>query len=297
MSYAQDETGRIHLSVPCVAGLRRRTVRRVGHYGDVVTIEGVRKRYSRRGPWVLDGVDLALERGVTTVILAGNGMGKSTLLRIVAGASLPTAGRVVGLPETIGYVPERAPAAIRMTARQYLGHIGRIRGLAPDQVRERTDSLAERLHLVPGPDTPIAALSKGNGQKVAVMQAFLTPPELLVVDEPATGLDAPAAAELSKLIGEAEQDGAAVLMSAHQSAAPAGGRLCRIVAGRITTETSSGMRITLRPTTTGLSTADFAGLAEVLVEQPGQVVVHTDDPDKLLLWALAEGWSLVEARP
>jgi ABC-2 type transport system ATP-binding protein len=268
-----------------------------GSIGCVVTIEGVRKRYSRSGPWVLDGVDLTLEPGVVTVILAGNGMGKSTLLRIVAGASLPTAGRVIGRPGTIGYVPERAPTAIRMTARQYLGHLGRIRGLTPEQVRERTDTLVERLHLVPGPDTPIAALSKGNGQKVAVMQAFLTPPGLLVVDEPATGLDAQAAAALTKLIAEAEQDGAAVLMSAHQSAAPAGGRLCRLTDGRITTETSSGMRITLRPTRSGLSTGDFAGLAEVLVEQPGQVVVHTDDPDKLLLWALAEGWSLVEARP
>ncbi|MFD1047724.1 hypothetical protein ACFQ1S_20385 [Kibdelosporangium lantanae] len=57
------------------------------------------------------------------------------------------------------------------------------------------------------------------------------------------------------------------------------------------------MRITLRPTRSGLSTKDFAGLAEVLVEQPGQVVLHTDEPDKLLLWALAEGWSIVEARP
>jgi ABC-type multidrug transport system ATPase subunit len=268
-----------------------------GTIGGVVVVEAVRKRYSRGGPWVLDGVDLAVESGVVTVLVAGNGVGKSTLLRIVAGASLPTSGRIVGRPRVVGYIPERAPAALRMTARQYLSHIGRMRGMSPGAVEKRTDELAERLGLVPGPSVPISSLSKGNGQKVAVMQAFLVQPELLVVDEPATGLDAPATAELTKLIAGAEHDGAAILMSAHQSAVPAGGRLCRLVDGRIVTEAGRGMRITLRANRSGMSTKDFAGLADVLVEEPGQVMVHTDEPDKLLLWALAEGWSLVEAKP
>jgi ABC-2 type transport system ATP-binding protein len=263
----------------------------------MVVIEGVRKRYWRRGPWVLDGVDLTIESGAVTVIVAGNGIGKSTLLRIVAGASLPTSGRIIGRPPIVGYIPERAPTAMRMTARQYMTHVGRIRGMAPDKVQARTDELAERLALRPGPAVPISSLSKGNGQKVAVMQAFLTMPELLVVDEPATGLDSPATAELTKLINEAQEDGAAILMSAHQSAVPAGGNLYRLIDGRIATETGRGMRVVLRATRSGLSTKDFAGLADILVDEPGQVTLHTDDPDKLLLWALAEGWSLVEAKP
>jgi ABC-type multidrug transport system ATPase subunit len=263
----------------------------------VVVVQGVRKRYSRRGPWVLDGVDLVVESGVVTVIVAGNGVGKSTLLRIVAGASLPSSGQVTGRPRVVGYIPERAPAALRMTARQYLTHIGRIRGISAPSVERRTAELSERLGLVPGPTVPIASLSKGNGQKVAVMQAFLAPPELLVVDEPATGLDATATAELTKLIAEAEEGGAAILMSAHQSAVPAGGKLYRLIEGKLVTEAGRSMRVTLRATRTGLSTKDFAGLADVLAVQPGQVMLHTDDPDKLLLWALAEGWSLVEAKP
>jgi ABC-type multidrug transport system ATPase subunit len=263
----------------------------------VVVVEAVRKRYSRGGPWVLDGVDLTLEAGVVTVLVAGNGVGKSTLLRIVAGASLPSSGRIIGRPHVVGYIPERAPAALRMTARQYLTHIGRMRGMSEESARKRCDELASRLGLVPGPTVPIASLSKGNGQKVAVMQAFLMQPELLVVDEPATGLDAAATAELTRLISSAEQDGAAVLMSAHQSVLPAGGRLYRLVDGRAVVEAGRGMRVTLRPNRSDLSTRDFAGLADVLHEEPGQVMVHTDDPDKLLLWALAEGWSLVEAKP
>ncbi|MEV4311754.1 ABC transporter ATP-binding protein [Actinocrispum sp. NPDC049592] len=268
-----------------------------GTMGSVLVVESVRKRYSRGGPWVLDGVDLTVEPGVITVLVAGNGVGKSTLLRIVAGASLPTSGRVVGRPRVVGYVPERAPTAMRMTARQYLSHIGRMRGMSPGEVASRIDSLASRLELVPGADVPISSLSKGNGQKVAVMQAFLVPPELLVVDEPATGLDATATAELTRLMLEAEQDGAAILMSAHQSAVPAGGRLFRLSAGRIAAEVGRGMRVTLRATKSGLSIKDFAGLADVLIEEPGQVMLHTDEPDKLLLRALPEGWSLVEAKP
>lgn len=255
-------------------------------------VQSVRKRYSRSGPWVLDGVDLTVEPGVITVIVAGNGIGKSTLLRIVAGASVPTGGQITGRPDTVGYVPERAPAAIRMSARQYLGHIGRMRGLTPKQTKARTDELAERLSLVPGPDVPIAALSKGNGQKVAVMQAFLKPPELLVVDEPATGLDAPARAELAALMSEAEQDGARILLSAHESAVP-NGKLYRLLNGKLVTESLRGMRIALRPTRPGLLTSELA--AEILLEEPGRVVVRTDDADKLLLKALAEGWSLIEA--
>ncbi|CAM3437616.1 ATP-binding cassette domain-containing protein [Kibdelosporangium persicum] len=258
----------------------------------MTVVQGVRKRYTRTSPWVLDGVELTVEPGVVTVIVAGNGIGKSTLLRIVAGASLPTSGRVTGRPGTVGYVPERAPAAIRMTARQYLGHVGRMRGMSPAQTRKRTDELAERLRLVPGPDVPIAALSKGNGQKVAVMQAFLRPPELLVVDEPATGLDAPARAELAALMSEAEQDGGRILLSAHESAVP-NGRLYRLVDGRLVPESLRGMRISLRPTRPGLSASHLR--AEVLLEEPGRVVVRTDDADKLLLNALSDGWSLIEA--
>ena len=252
----------------------------------------MRKRYARNGPWVLDGIDLAVEPGRTTVIVAGNGIGKSTLLRLVAGASVPTEGRITGRPRTVGYVPERAPAAIRMTARQYLAHIGRMRGLSPGETSARTDELAERLRLVPGPDVPIAALSKGNGQKVAVIQAFLAPPELLVVDEPETGLDAPARAELAALMSEAEQDGARILLSAHESAVP-NGDLYRLRDGRLVPETVRGMRISLRPTRQGLRAAELA--AEVLLEEPGRVVVRTEDADKLLLKALADGWSLIEA--
>lgn len=258
---------------------------------------GVHKRYTRSGPWVLSGIDLTVPPGSVTAIVAGNGVGKSTLLRIVAGASLPTTGTVTGRPRRVGYIAERAPAAIRMTARQYLAHIARIQGVSPQHAKTRTDELADRLGLAPGPDVPISALSKGNGQKVSVMQAFLSPPELLVVDEPATGLDAPAKTALARLMAEAEAEGAAVLLSAHESSTLPGGTMYRLVEGKLVPDTGTGMRIVLRATRSGLSTTQFEGIAEILSEGPGQVTLRTADADKLLLQALADGWSLVEAKP
>lgn len=153
-----------------------------------VTADGLRKRFSRQGRWVLDGVDLSLVRGTTTVVLGGNGSGKSTLLRIIAGASLPSSGRVTGRPRTVGYVPERLPAQLRMTARQYVAHLAGIRGAGPDAA-ERAENLFDRFGLTPGPDLPITSLSKGNRQKVSLIQALVVPVGLLVLDEPFSGLD------------------------------------------------------------------------------------------------------------
>jgi ABC-2 type transport system ATP-binding protein len=268
-----------------------------GHYGGVVVLEGVRKRYSRGGPWVLDGVDLTVHGGVVTVIVAGNGTGKSTLLRIIAGASLPSSGKITGRPAAVGYIPERAPTALRMSTRQYMAHIGRMHGMSSHDVRVRTDELAERLSLAPGPTVPISSLSKGNGQKVAVIQAFLTPPELLVVDEPDTGLDGPASEQLAGLLFEAERDGAAIVLSAHERVVPVDGQMYRLVDGKLVADSGRGMRIVLRAARSGLSIKQFEGLAEVMSEEPGRVILRTDDADRLLVQALAGGWSLVEAKP
>lgn len=262
-------------------------------------VEGVRKRYSRRGPWVLDGVDLTVAPGVITVVAAGNGAGKSTLLRIVAGASAPTVGRVLGRPGTVAYIPERAPVRLRMTARQYAAHMGRLRGLRADVVRTRAAELFERLKLAPGPDVPIMALSKGNSRKVTMVQAFLRDPDLLVVDEPYAGLDAPAGRELRGLLGEAAERGTAVLVSAHERTAAAG-ELFLLRDGRVSRHVGPPggmMRLVLLAVAEHASAGDLAGFAADTLEENGHLVLRTADADRLLRHALANGWSLLEARP
>ncbi|TDC62922.1 ATP-binding cassette domain-containing protein [Streptomyces hainanensis] len=91
-------------------------------------LAGVSRRYGRRGPWVLSGVDLELRPGTLTRVDGGNGSGKSTLLRLVAGLDVPSRGRITGRPRRVGYVPERFPPALPLTAHGYLTHLGRVHG-------------------------------------------------------------------------------------------------------------------------------------------------------------------------
>ena len=102
----------------------------LGQTGDMVaalSLRDVRKRYTRRGPWVLDGANLELAPATVTLVEGGNGSGKSTLLRVAGGLTAPTEG-TVQRPRTVAFVPERQPAAIRFTGKEYLAHLGRIRG-------------------------------------------------------------------------------------------------------------------------------------------------------------------------
>lgn len=200
-----------------------------------VRVERVCKRYSRSGRWVLDGIDATLPAGAVTLVVGGNGSGKTTLLRTVAGASTPSAGRVVRPRGPVGYVPERLPAELRMTARQYVRHMARLRRL-PDGA-ERAGSLFDRLGLRPGPDVPVGELSRGNSQKVALTQALLGPTAVLVLDEPYGGLDPTAAQALTALLLDARTARTAVVLSGHDPAVfpgrGRGGPAVRRAAGRI----------------------------------------------------------------
>jgi ABC-type Mn2+/Zn2+ transport system ATPase subunit len=177
-------------------------------------LEGVYKRFARHAPWVLNGVDLVLERGTATFVTGTNGSGKSTLLRLVAGLTRPTRGTVKRV-STVSYLPERQPESLRMTGSAYLTHFGRMRGLEPVWASSRIRDVLDRLGLEPGPDVPIEDLSKGNRQKVLVAQAFLCPVSLIVLDEPFSGLDAPAQQAFRRLLADAREAGSAILMSGH----------------------------------------------------------------------------------
>jgi ABC-type multidrug transport system ATPase subunit len=189
----------------------------------------VTKRYLRRGPLVLAGVDLALEPGELTVVVGANGSGKSTLVRVLLRLTRPTGGAVHGGTGPVAYVPERLPATIRLSAAGYLGHLGRIRGLTARSASDRAADLLGRLHLLPGPDVPVSTLSKGNRQKVAIAQAFLVPVGLLVLDEPYSGLDRPSSEAVEALIAGARAEGATVVRTAHTVAAAAGASTAYVI--------------------------------------------------------------------
>jgi ABC-type transport system involved in cytochrome c biogenesis ATPase subunit len=166
------------------------------------------KRFGR-GPEVLAGVDLVLEPGTVTEVVGGNGSGKSTLLRIVAGLTRPTAGSVRSRPATVAYAPERLPARLRMPARAYVGHMAALRRLAPAPY----DTLLDRFELSPSADVAIATLSKGNRQKVSLAQALAPPAGLVLLDEPASGLNVAARAVLREVLAERRAAGAGILLA------------------------------------------------------------------------------------
>ncbi|MGW1637153.1 ABC transporter ATP-binding protein [Streptomyces lavendulae] len=185
-------------------------------------LTGVGRRYGRRRPWVLRGVGLELPPGALVRIEGGNGGGKSTLLRILAGIDTPTEGRVAGRPRRTAYVPERFPAALPLTAGSYLTHLGRVHGLTGAEAARRAAAGLERFGAAAYARTPLSELSKGTSQKVAVAQALLAGPGLLVLDEAWTGLDAPARAELDRAVAERTAAGGTVVFVDHDPARLAG---------------------------------------------------------------------------
>ncbi|MFH9689468.1 ATP-binding cassette domain-containing protein [Streptomyces sp. NPDC017413] len=178
-------------------------------------LQDVGHRYGLRGAWVLRGVELTLPERTLVRVEGGNGAGKSTLLRLLAGVDAPAEGRITGRRTRTAYVPERFPAALPLTATGYLVHLGRIHGLRSAQAKRRAGEWLTRFGAADHARTPLAALSKGTSQKVAVAQALLAEPDLLVLDEAWTGLDTSARAELDRAVAERVAAGATVVFVDH----------------------------------------------------------------------------------
>ncbi|MCI3933679.1 ABC transporter ATP-binding protein [Streptomyces sp. AN091965] len=177
-------------------------------------LDGAGRRYGLRGPWVLRGVTLGVRAGTLTRVQGANGTGKSTLLRLLARIDAPTEGRVHGRPRT-AYVPERFPAALPFTAAGYLTHMGRVHGLSGATAARRAHAWLERFDAAGHAGTPLPELSKGSSQKVAVAQALLAEPGLLVLDEAWTGLDTAARDVLDRAVAEHTATGGAAVFVDH----------------------------------------------------------------------------------
>ena len=188
--------------------------------GPAVETQGLSKTYPG-GVLALAGLDLRVERGEVFGYLCPNGAGKSTTIRLLLDLIHPTAGRasVLGLDShsdgvearrRTGYLPGDLRLNDRMTAREQLDSLARLRGGVDEALRA---GLCERLGLEL--DRPIRHLSKGNRQKVGLVQAFMHRPELVVLDEPSAGLDPLLQTELRKLLRETAAEGRSVFLSSH----------------------------------------------------------------------------------
>ncbi len=173
----------------------------------------------------LASLDLEINRGEVFGLLGPNGSGKTTFIRLLAGYLLPTAGRLeicgcdaveqsLQARRLIGYVPEAAPVYGYMRVREFLGFMARLRGMTGRAVADAVDRVIAALALQPVADRPTRTLSRGFRQRTAIAQALVHDPELLILDEPANGLDPRQIIEVRDLIrGLAGRH--TVLMSSH----------------------------------------------------------------------------------
>jgi ABC-2 type transport system ATP-binding protein len=175
-------------------------------------VRGLTVRYGAR--LALDRVDLAIPDGRITAVVGGDGAGKTTLLRALAGAVRPSGGTVDRPPaERAGYV-SAGPGVYRdLTVDENLAFTGGAYGVRGQRLAERADELLERTGLTGARRLLGGQLSGGMRQKLALALALLHRPDLLVLDEPTTGVDPVSRTELWRLLAESAAAGAAVVLA------------------------------------------------------------------------------------
>jgi ABC-2 type transport system ATP-binding protein len=175
-------------------------------------VDGISVRFGR--VVALDRVSLSVGEGQVTAVVGADGAGKTTLLRALVGVVQPEGGRVRRPPKTsIGYVSAGPGVYGDLTVSENLAFAAGAYGVRGRQARDRIDALLSRTQLDAAHRRLAGQLSGGERQKLALAMAVIHEPELLVLDEPTTGVDPVSRAELWRLIGGLAAHGTAVLMA------------------------------------------------------------------------------------
>lgn len=173
----------------------------------------------------VDDISFEVNPGEIVGFLGPNGAGKSTTMKIITGYLPPTAGSVQvcnldvmdkssQIKRFIGYLPEHNPLYLDMYVHEYLGFVGRIHGLKGKKLRDRISRMILLCGLDQEQNKMISSLSKGYKQRVGLAQALLHDPEVLILDEPTTGLDPNQIIEIRNLIKDISQK-KTVIFSTH----------------------------------------------------------------------------------
>lgn len=188
-----------------------------------IEVSGLTKIYGRQK--AVDNLSFRVEKDEIVGFLGPNGAGKSTTLKIATGYISPTAGRVsvsgldvtthpLAVKRRLGYLPEHNPLYLDMYVHEYLHFSGRFYGLRGKALKAATTRVVDMCQLTPEQNKKIGQLSKGYRQRVGLAQALLHEPEVLILDEPTTGLDPNQIVEVRQLIKDISK-GRTVLFSTH----------------------------------------------------------------------------------
>ncbi|GAA3218118.1 ABC transporter ATP-binding protein [Nonomuraea helvata] len=195
----------------------------------MLEISELRKRFgggpgAPEGKVALDGISFTVRPGEMFGFVGANGAGKTTTMRIVMGVLQPDSGSVswqdrpLGYDDRrrFGYMPEERGLYQKMRVAEQIEYFGRLHGLGPAAARKATDELLERLGLTERRSDAVQALSLGNQQRVQLAVALVHDPEVLVLDEPFSGLDPIAVDALATALQERCRSGVPVIFSSHQ---------------------------------------------------------------------------------
>lgn len=270
----------------------------------IVQLEQVSQTFVNKQ--VFRDVNLSVYSNQIVAIIGANGSGKSTLLRILTGLVKPTSGAVVQSneigPLTIGYAPDRFPW-LRLTPWEYLVSMTKMQGL---DLTTRIADLLDYLGLTEAMTKRMTSFSKGMLQKVNLIQAVLTSPDLLLLDEPLSGLDASSQQNVVHLLRELRDEGVGVVISSHEP------MLINAVADRVITldrgnavESIAASRITIVCITCRLPSAEMAAALQQAVgvrsmrarNDVYQLYIGSEAVDRMLKAILDGGGSVASVVP
>ena len=187
----------------------------------MLSIENVTKRYD--GHTAVDDISLVIEPGGVFGLLGPNGAGKTTIIRMVMNIIEPDEGKIsiFGEPlsektkEKVGYLPEERGMYRKMKVLEHLVFLGEIKGISSSVANERSRKWLEKLGLAEWRDKTVESLSKGMQQKIQFISTVLHEPQLVILDEPFSGLDPINTEMLKDIITGMKDDGKTVVLSTH----------------------------------------------------------------------------------
>ncbi len=192
---------------------------------EILAVRDVRKTFGEVR--AVDGVSFTVRRGTITGLLGRNGAGKTTTIRMITGIFLPDSGQIewlggqvagAGYRDHIGYLPEERGLYKQMKVVELLLFFAEIKGRKPAEVRGKIDHWLERFELTEKRDAKVEELSKGNQQKVQLIGTLLHDPDLIILDEPQSGLDPVNMVLVRQLLNDLRQEGKTILLSTHMMA-------------------------------------------------------------------------------
>jgi ABC-2 type transport system ATP-binding protein len=188
----------------------------------ILEAQDLTKRYS--ATLAVEDISFAIHAGQILGVLGPNGSGKSTIVKMVTGLLEPTRGAVLfhgerigrelsAFKSSLGYVPEQPDLYAFLTGWEYLDLVATLRGLNRRSFREKASAMLQGFTLYSSRDVPIGSYSKGMRQRIVLIAALMHDPELLVLDEPFSGLDVTSALVLRSVIARLASEGTAIFFS------------------------------------------------------------------------------------